>query len=343
MLVSCWDKYLKRLPVQEQDIYFTEKYVSLCAEETGDVPECFVYQEQGSLFFFLYLKRKVTWLQGEWYDFETPYGYGGPLTNCLDKEFILRASKVMFFEMKAAGLIAGFIRFHPLLANQQLLENTDGFQIVRDRQTVLMDLTLSEDELWRKSLHPKHRNSVREAEKAGAVFEVDENLTSLSEFVSLYHETMTRVEAGEFYFFSDRYFENLKKFKENVFLGLVRYEKRIAAAAIFFCWQDKGHYHLSASRESLQHLRPNNMLIYKTALFMKSKGLKSLHLGGGTTPGEDDGLYKFKARFSPGRTDFYIGRAVLNQDRYDKACRSWAMRYPDKDKDFSRMVLKYRF
>ena len=343
MLVSRWDEYVKRLPVGQQDIYFTEKYVSLCAEGTKDTPECFIYQEQENLFLFLYLKRKVAWVKGEWHDFETPYGYGGPVTNCLDKEFLSRASKAMFFEMKTAGFIAGFIRFHPLMANQQSLENGNGLIMIKDRQTVVMDLTLSEDELLHQSLHPKHRNALREAQKAEAVFEVDEDLKYLPEFVSLYHQTMARVEAGDFYFFNDRYFADLKKLKENVFLGIVRYGDKIAAAAIFLRWQDKGHYHLSASREDLQHMRPNNMLLFGAALFMKEKGIKAFHLGGGNSPYADNGLFKFKARFSPLRRDFYIGRVVLDQAKYDDTCQAWGSRYPEKVEKFSRVTLRYRF
>jgi hypothetical protein len=48
-----------------------------------------------------------------------------------------------------------------------------------------------------------------------------------------------------------------------------------------------------------------------------------LHLGGGRTPAPDDGLFGFKARFSPERRALYLGARVFDQDAYDRLCGLW--------------------
>ncbi|MBF0619480.1 MAG: GNAT family N-acetyltransferase, partial [Candidatus Omnitrophica bacterium] len=123
----------------------------------------------------------------------------------------------------------------------------------------------------------------------------------------------------------------------------VRSKAEISAVAIFFRWQDKGHYHLSASHERFQRFRPNNFLIYQTALYMKEKGIRQLHLGGGTTPEEDNGLFRFKVRFSPFLASFFTGGAVIDHDLYRMACEMWMARYPEKISKYGGRILKYRY
>ncbi|MBF0619623.1 MAG: GNAT family N-acetyltransferase, partial [Candidatus Omnitrophica bacterium] len=217
ILTSQWGTHLDRLGFG-QDIYFSESYLRLAAG-LGETPECFVYEEKDEFFLFPYIKKPVSILDQEAYDFESAYGYGGPLTNSMDRGFISRAVQEMFIEMRRSKLIAGFIRFHPLLANEEIFAGQKDIHVLFDRKTVFMDLSVGQEVLWKEHLHPKHRNAIREAENSGLLFEIDEELRLLDQFKMLYFETMDRVGADRYYFFDDRYFDALKSLGKNVFIA----------------------------------------------------------------------------------------------------------------------------
>jgi lipid II:glycine glycyltransferase (peptidoglycan interpeptide bridge formation enzyme) len=155
---------------------------------------------------------------------------------------------------------------------------------------------------------------------------------------------MRTVGAEEFYFFDRGYYEGLKrKLGKNVFLGVVSKDETVISAAIFFTYGHYGHYHLSGSLPEFMGLYPNNLLIYNTSLYLKEKGIRFFHLGGGTTRSEDNGLYKFKKRFSNTKCDFYIGKVIFDQSAYQELTGAWEKKFPQKREAYKNILLKYRY
>lgn len=340
LLTDKWDKYISYLPVESRDIYFTEDYVKLY-ENDNDIPQCFIYIEGNSILLFPYLKRRIGLLEGEYFDFETPYGYGGPITNTNNPLFINKAFNEFLGCAKKDKIIAGFIRFHPLLDNQVLL--SDRIDIIFDRKTIVMHLDLEEDTIWNEQIHPKHRNSIRKAQKLGFSYLVDENLQYLGVFENLYKSTMDRLKVENFYYFNKGYFDGIRNLKDNVFLGLVLYGEEIISGALFFKYGIYGHYHLAGYLEEYRQYNPNNFLIYNTALYFKETGIKLFHLGGGFNSDVNNSLYRFKRRFSKFEYPFYIGKIIFNQGLYEKVCSIWKEMFPEKEKNFKTLFLKYRY
>ena len=336
-----WNNFLNRFPANLRDIYFSEEYAHLY-EDDWHSAECFIYEDSGSIFLFPYLKRNVKLLGGDYFDFETPYGYGGPISTSRDNFFVRDAGDAFLSACRAQKLIAGFIRFHPLLANYAGL---DRFLAVSfDRKTVVMDLTLAKERLLTEGIHSKHRNVIRKAQDYGLCFVADENFENLDTFIKIYSSTMEGLTADEFYYFKPSYYEAIKNnLKGNSFLGLVSYKETIIAAAIIFYYGGYGHYHLAASLREYQRYYPNNFLIYNAALYLEARGVCRFHLGGGRTSSSSDSLYKFKKRFSRSEADFYTGKLIIDQRLYDTACRLWEERFPDKRKKFGGYVLKYGY
>lgn len=342
MLTESWDKYLIHFADEQKDIYFTEAYVRAQAV-TGDSPVCFVFNEHDNYFLCVFLKRRVSWLAEEIYDVETPYGYGGPITNSPDPDFALRAAKCMAEELCNAGVIAAFLRFHPLMDNQKLLNGQASFDVIPERETAVMNLLLSEEELRREHLHAKHRNAISQAQRAGLSFYIDSEWKYLEVFGLLYESTMNRIDADEFYYFHKAYFEDMKQLSPQAFLGVVLKDNRCIAAAIFLHSGIYGHYHLSASDSTKQILRPNNFMIYEAALYLKKQGAHWFHLGGAPNSVHGSSLFQFKSRFTKLKRDFFIGKAVLNRPLYDAVCSHWVAKYPEKQDRYGQYVLKYRF
>jgi serine/alanine adding enzyme len=339
-LESSWNQLLLNIPSSGRDLYFNEEFLKLY-EGNGEAV-CFIFEEGVNLFLFPFIKTKFSYKGTEFWDFESPYGYGGPITNSKDCNFINRAQLEFMKFMEANGFIAGLVKFHPLLNNQDLLAGCSTLTF--NRHTVGIDLTQDMESIWNEQIHSKHRNSIRKAEKAGLSCVIDADYVEYEGFRELYNETMKKKNANDFYFFNDDYFESFKKkFLHNSFLGHVKIADKIISSAIFFYSEKYAHYHLAGS--DIQHLslNPNCFLLYKVAEYLKSLEIQIFHLGGGTDTSENNPLFRFKARFSNKRYEFYIGEIIFNSSLYNQICDDWRLSNPDKAVFYKDKLLKYRY
>lgn len=338
---SSWSSDLALLPSRGKDIYFTEDYLRLNAS-AADRPACFVFSDGDRRYLFPALFRDVAILGGGYSDFETAYGYGGPLSSDDDPSFLEEAERALVECLAERKVIGGFTRFHPVLGNVRLARG--AFEVMPDRQTVAIDLTLGVDEMLRTSIHQKHRNAINKARREGLTVEFDHDLCFLDEFRGLYTATMDRLSADDFYYFGDEYFSELRRcFYGRVFLGLARHKGQVVSAALFFVDGPWAHYHLAGSREDALGLSPNTLMLYEAALECGRMGAALLHLGGGLSGREDDGLFRFKARFSPLRFEFNTGRLIVLREAYAEACDRWAAANPEKIGKYGAYTLRYRY
>jgi hypothetical protein len=339
-LESVWNQLLEKIPKAYNDCYFKEEFLRLY-ENTGKAM-CFVCTERDNIFLFPFITNKYSYKGQEYWDFESQYGYGGPITNCNDSMFIQKVQQEFIVFMKDNGFIAGLVKFHPLLNNYNLLSNCATLYF--NRNTIGIDLTQDIETIWHEHIHSKHRNSIRKAEKSGLKYFVDNEFKHYDEFKQLYFNTMERNHADEFYFFNNAYFESFKnKFIGASFLGHVIFEDKIISSSIFFFSNDYAHYHLSGSNVNFLSLNPNCFLLFKTMEYFKTLDKKIFHLGGGTDPSEKNSLFLFKARFSHKRYDFYIGEVIFNRSLYDNICNDWTKSNPEKAILYKDKLLKYRF
>lgn len=334
-----WDEVLDTFLPAERDIYFREEYVRLYETNTEKAACCMVNDGEQTMLFPL-LSRTFEYQGQTLHDFETAYGYGGPVWHQADERFKSAALLMMVDELKRQNYVAGFVRFHPLLANYE------GFSVgrlIEDRKTVAIDLSLDENDIWMKEIHTKNRNVIKKGEKSGLTFVVDNDYKCLPEFLRLYDATMDKLAAADFYYFKQQYYEEFVKTLPNSFLGIVLYEDRVVSAAIFMYEGEYGHYHLSGSDVSALKLSPNNFMLWHAALELKSRGVKVLHLGGGTTSAEDDSLFCFKSRFSKHTYQFCLGKLIFNEHLYQSICSDWEAKNPDKAEHYKHFLLKYKY
>lgn len=340
-LLSHWNNLLDTFPAEMQDVYFKEEYVRLYETDT-EKAYCIVCQEDNNILLLPLLRRTFTFEDKKYYDFETTYGYSGPITNSLNEQFRIKALITLKEYCSQSGYIAGLVRFHPLLLNQTGFD-TIG-QLIPDRKTVAIDLNQTMDRVWTNEIHSKNRNVIRKAENAGCRFIVDESYKYIDEFIKLYNSTMDKLSADDFYYFDDNYYKHLIADVPNSFLGCVTdMNNKIISAAIFMYNGIYGHYHLSGSDKTQLHLSPNNFMLWETAKVLQKKGVKLFHLGGGTTGDPNDTLFLFKHRFSKNTCQFYIGKLIFNQDIYETICTNWEQKNPNKSKQYKNRVLKYKY
>lgn len=337
IITESWNSYLDKFSIEKKDIYYFEEYVKLYENESGKAL-CAVCSEDENILMMPFIRKEID----GFYDFETAYGYGGPISNTDDAEWIGKTLGNMQEFLKEEQYVCGFIRFHSLLDNVRLC--VDHMTTFFDRNTVAIKTDLPEEDIWANQIISKNRNMIRKAEKNGLVYKAEYDFASIDEFVSLYNATMSRLEAEDFYFFDDTYYKSfVENFKGKAFLGTVRKEGELICAALFMYSGDYGHYHLEGSNHAYSNLAANNLLLWKTALELGKLGVKEFHLGGGYNSQPDNSLLKFKKSFSNNMKEFHIGKWIFNEQKYLELKQSWLEKYPEKVEKYGRLLLCYRY
>ena len=333
-----WAKALALFP--QTDIYFTQAYHELNSGE-GMEARCFLYQEDDEAFCLPFVESRIpgTTLA----DFSTCYGYSGPLSTSSESGFLGRAWTALKQSCARRGIVAGFIRFHPLLMNHRFADE-NAVQLRLDRRTVVIDLTKDSAQLWNSKLHPDHY-WLRRARREGARFEIDHSWNSYSRFIELYRATMDRHHAAKEYRFSDLYFNNLRtKLADRGVIAGVYVGEKLISGAIILLHQPFAHYHLGGSDEEYRPLCPNALLFIEAALHLKAKGYERFHLGGGSDARDDNSLLFFKQRLSTDLLEYYTGAFVIDREKYDELCRRWdECASADAVARYGRYTLKYRY
>lgn len=313
-----WNSIVKK--ASNWDVYYLWEYaISLKIHGDGE-PLLIYYKGSSCEVYYVVMQKDIAddtifslYLdKGQLFDWETPYGYGGPLINgVLNEEDLKQLNELLGRYCESHGIVTQFIRFHPLLENQ-----TNSSLIIESaylKQTIFIDT--SEKELIMKNMDSKNRNMIRKAQKSGVSIFCD-NGEYLDAFIDIYNSTMDQKKAQEYYYFSRDYYYFLRdNMKENVIFFYAVYEKRVIGASIFFFNENFLHYHLSGTYIEFRKLAPTNLLLYEAALWANDHGISKLHLGGGV--GSEDSLFGFKKQFNKnGYLSFYVGRTIFNQKAY---------------------------
>ena len=338
-----WNEVLNRLPVEQQDIYFTPEYYELYEQNGDGKAHCFVFENNGNVAVYPFLMNSINKLglldlEEEFYDIQGAYGYNGVVSYAHDQEFAGKFYGAFFEFCHAQNIVAEFSRFHPLLENFKFSEKF--MDVTFDRKTVYLNLEKGYEYVWEKEYHPKNRNTIRKAQKHNLSAEIYAN-NGYDDFCRLYNETMTNLNAEDNYFYNQLYFENFKNLLGNKQrLITVQRENEIACSLLLMLDGDYAHYHLSGRRHG--NFGANNLALDVAVRLSIDLGCKRFHLGGGTSNGEDDPLFKFKAAFSKAISDFYVGKKVHNKETYDNLVQVWEEQFPQKKQIHENVLLRYR-
>jgi lipid II:glycine glycyltransferase (peptidoglycan interpeptide bridge formation enzyme) len=94
----------------------------------------------------------------------------------------------------------------------------------------------------------------------------------------------------------------------------------VASAYLLMHDFSTAYYHFGGSDDRFYNLRPNNLLLFETALWAKRIGFRHYHLGGGVSSTADDSLLRYKAGFSDRRAKLYTYGRVHSRSVYDRLC-----------------------
>lgn len=311
-----WMEILHQLP---HDFYHLPEYLELEARRTHSRAKAILIQDKGNVFFLPYLLR-------EWYsdktelkglDVVSPYGYPGFLVSeTASRSNFINQSIVWLQEAwKSQEICSAFLRLHPIFnygIEQDLLDHSS---LHPSGRTVAIDLTSSLDDLW-KQTRENHRRGIKRLKQKGFSVKMVPIEANLDTFIAIYEETMDRVSAKPFYYFSQDYFIQLIRIlNSKLHLCVAQLDQTVVAAALITECNGIVQYHLGGTLNSFLNEAPTKLIFDYVRTWAKERGNKIFHLGGGLGAAQDS-LYNFKLGFANRIYCFSTLRLVVDETQY---------------------------
>ena len=314
-----WDKIVRSFI--DYDVYYLSGYVKAFQLHGDGEPMLFFYQGNNSRGINVVMKRDIAkdkHFIGKipvetYFDFATPYGYGGWLVEGQGE--LEQLHKEYEEWCKQHSIVCEFVRFHPVLKNH--IFSSESYEVIPLGETVAMDIS-DVDTIW-NNIISKNRNMIRKAQKNGIKIYNGRYPEIYNVFREIYNGTMDKDNADDYYYFENPFYISIMNdLPQNSQVFYAELESKVIAAAIMLMANGRLNYHLSGSIKEYATLAPTNLLLYEAALWGCENGYKTFHLGGGVGSGEDS-LFKFKRAFYKGELNrFYIGKKMFNKDRYNE-------------------------
>ena len=305
----------------QHDFYHLPAYHRLAEERGEGTAHLFTYREGDHTIALPLLLRPVEASGEEWSDATSVYGYAGPLASPaqIPESVVGSFQKALKDALIERRVVALFSRLHPLIPQTGLLAGLGDCRL--EGETVSIDLALP-PEAQRAQYRSSHRSRINKLRREGVICLCDEDRRHLGDFVSVYHETMRRVNAHGSYFFDADYFAGLAGgLGPKLQLFVVTVGGRVAAGALVTLCAGIVQYHLGGTRGEFLHLSPMGLIFDTVRQWAGEQGARFFHLGGGVGS-QEDSLFHFKAGFSESRHDFGTWRWVVVPEVYRELCEA---------------------
>lgn len=308
---------LERQPEPAPSIYAEEMY-GLALTVSGDQTWC-VFADSKDRWRVPIVLSPI--LQGG-FEASSPYGYSGIYGHpSLSSEQVAEHWDHTLQLMRDIGVVSLFLRFPPFKYPGLGIASFLG---LNDLELELMSKTIEvpisePNEMWSR-MSGRARTAVRKANKTGMTAEVrsasQDSLGAGSAFRMLYESTMNRIGASSHHVYEESYYSTLlSRLSDRVFVvDVTTLEGKPAASAMILLDGDVVHYHLSGSDPHAARSGANNLLLWTILEWSARQGFESVHLGGGVSAG--DSLFRFKESFGGESRDFWVGRAIIDHERY---------------------------
>ena len=316
--------FVKKIENIKIPIYFEKNYLEIMAyNDKAEYKILKIILKNNSEIYLPFLLKKIS---NNIYEAYSAYGYGGFYSNNSKSMKLELKNNWTEFEnfMRNDNIIDLFLRNSPFLANYDFVpEKFNEF----NRTTFIRKLkpynNLKE---FTKNVKQKLRWSINYAVKNGLKIEFrrygDLEKNELLGFYQIYTKVMNYRGADDYYFFKLKFFENhFYLLKNNCELALImeKGNNKIIGGSIFLL-DDLGlvHYHFSGFNRDYSKYQPMELLLSEAILRYGNLGKNMLHLGGGISIEDNDGLFKFKSKFATNKLNFHISKIIFDQEKYNK-------------------------
>ena len=340
-----WSTSLEKLPVDQQDIYYTPEYYELYEKNGDGQAMCFVFEKDNAIALYPFLINSVNDLgydlDAAYFDIQGAYGYNGVVSSNYNLSFRKDFYKTFYQYCTDKNVIAEFVRYNPIVSNHLFAEKIHDLHI--NRKTVSLNLEQSYDDIFKSQYSPKNRNKIRKGEKTLTIRNGNK-MKDYNKFIPMYRYTMQRIDADKYYNFNDLFFKNISHILSDYCFVFIAYENQSnipLGALLLLIHKNKAHYFLSARSHLCDNNAVNNYLLDNAIIFTKKNKCTKFHLGGGNTLNENDSLFKFKKNFSKKIHEFYISKKIIQPNVYNSVCEVWGKNNPCKAQEFNNYLLKY--
>jgi hypothetical protein len=339
---NSWNELINQNQFSNLDIYYSPDYINLYTNKLNK-GLMFYYEENNKKWFIPCIKKQIeikNKIFNDYYDLETPYGYGGPISNSKDKNFIRNATDSFIKWCNSEKIINFIIKFHPVIKNEEMFFSKDN--LILDRKTLEIDLS-KKNFIYDELITSKVRNMINRVKKDNVIIEINNSKSVINQIKEMYIKKMRQKNAKEFYFFNDDYFTKLSDIvNRNGWCITASTKFELLGFAIFLNYNQKSSYHLSSTINSKKYPGLTNSIIKKAVDSAQLYGFDSINLGGGNTSNEQDSLYKFKLRMSNKKNNFFIYKKVLDKKAYKVLIEYWNKTFPELRKKYKDYLQCYR-
>lgn len=321
-----WDEIVRSF--RDYDVYWLSGYVRAFQIHGDGEPLLFFYEGKQVRGINVVMKRNIVDIphvsgivpQDAYYDFSTPYGYGGWIIEGDSPGDLFQEYEKW---CQKNNIISEFVRFHPVIQNY--LKSQKFYDVTSQGKVITMDLA-SPETIW-ANMTSKNRNMVRKAQKSGIQIYNGRFPQIFEIFQEIYNATMNKDHARDYYYFGKEFYQSiLNDLSRNSQVFFAELDERVIAISIMLVANGHMNYHLSGSIKEYSHLAPTNLLLYEAALWGYENKCKTLYLGGGVGSSEDS-LFKFKKSFfrSDETSYFYTGKKIFDLEKYVELCKARSM------------------
>ncbi|MBI2870166.1 MAG: GNAT family N-acetyltransferase, partial [Candidatus Omnitrophica bacterium] len=334
-----WRAALEQIPGGCEPFFLPEFY-RVAADHAHAQAECFVFEEDGSLAVYPYLRRRLSALpfipgNSLLCDLTGGYGYNGAVSTSGDVEFARRFREAFCNHCETSHVVTEFVRFHPLLGNAKLFAG--DCTITLENQNVALDLRRPLEEI-RSSYEHSCRKNLKKARREGVSTFVEEGVgASFEEFLRLYDGTMVRVGAGRAYRFERSYLEGLaRRLSPAPVFVYAQWRGRIVSCEMALRSGQIIYSYLGGTEADAFPVRPNNALKDALIGWAHEAGCKWYLIGGGLKPGDD--IFRYKRTLAPdGVIPFHIGRRIYDPPAYEDVISRWQAARAPRAADRTRL------
>jgi serine/alanine adding enzyme len=249
-------------------------------------------------------------------DAKSPYGYSGIYASpSLSADQVQAAWSATVSCLRRLGVISVLLRHSPLVPQASDLPGLLG---VGGHPTIVLE-PLDSDSAW-SGMTGTCRTRIRKALKNGYTGYVRpaevQDFTPGGDFRRLYDGTMQRLKAAPVYYFSDKYYKELRDgLSADLLIAEVRNPDGVpVSSSLLMCHAQRLHYHLGGSSLDGARMGTNNLMLWRATQFTAEQGLRQFHLGGGVDG--RDSLYKFKRTFGGRELDYAVSGLIVDQQLY---------------------------
>lgn len=319
---EAWDALVRTF--LNYDVYYLSGYVKAFQLHGDGEPLLFYGEEDGVRGINVVMKRDIaadphfagSLPADTYFDFATPYGYGGWLLEGEGDPAPIFADYERW--CGKYGIVSEFVRYHPVLNNHT--REMSFYDVTALGGTIAIDLS-SPETIW-ANLTTQNRGRIRKARRNGVRIYTGRSPELFETFREIYNATMDKDNATDYYYFAPSFYESVCEdlpHNSEVFYAQLP-DGTVIAAAIMLWANGRMNYHLGGFRTEYGPIAPTNLLMYEAALWGCGAGCKTLHLGGGVGSGEDN-LYRFKKTFYRGEPcRYHIGKKIFDKEKYAALC-----------------------